>query len=38
MEEAKGERKMLWYANPFFGRVRKGAKGDYKLRHVCLSA
>jgi hypothetical protein len=35
---SKRRKKNVMVCRPVFGRVRKGAKGDYKLRHVCPSA
>jgi hypothetical protein len=38
MEEAKGERKMLWYANPFLGASAKVQKETISFTmYVCLS-
>jgi len=34
---SKRRKKNVMVCKFVFGRVRKGAKGDYKLRHVCLS-
>jgi len=37
-EEAKGERKMLWYANPFLGAFAKVRKATISFAmYVCLS-